>query len=512
MAQYIKSLKRVVQNGNDKVLEDYDFAVKAENVIVTTSDGNEETVQDALLQFTEPTTFTLDNSQTNWNVDNKISWQMICDSLENNTIQNYLKAGDEIDIQVGNETLPFFVLGVNTYNGQPKDQFGKSHIDLGCPQMSKILPILEAYRPNPSSRLIKYFPFGNVSDNNGEIINNETYPTFFSKSNFKTMNNYYKTILASNVLQLDSDSFDHFVKPKVLFLDKRLGIKDELLDDLTQLFKRNNSSLYSDLLELYSKIPSPLPRPEKISETVTNEATITLEGETTTTGTITTSEEKEIDYPIEGEGSWNDFYEGAKSFLNAHASNETALIMQRHSIGLTKNLVLEATGLKNWTKFALTIQRAVLNQYDIQDIIDLMSRICIAMIQDYKIAKYSNDYVRIFNDDVTDPFPLFWGITEYELFGSCILGDKKYSQGQNFQYPIFKNLLNKERFIGANKEIKDFATITPVDGSTNELVGCRTKEDDKGNLLCARPIALPTYDPTSTTYNYDTALCFRLQA
>ena len=73
-------------------------------------------------------------------------------------------------------------------------------------------------------------------------------------------------------------------------------------------------------------------------------------------------------------------------------------------------------------------------------------------------------------------------------------------------------LLNKEKFVGANKEIKDFATITPVDGSSNELVGCRTKEDNEGNLLCARPVALPTYDPTSTTYSYDTALCFRLQA
>lgn len=479
MAQYIKSLKRVVQNGDNKALEEYDFAVKAENVIVTTSDGNEETVQDALLQFTEPTTFTLDNSQTNWNVDNKISWQMICDSLENNTIQNYLKAGDEIDIQVGNETLPFFVLGVNTYNGQPKDQFGKSHIDLGCPQMSKILPILEAYRPNPSSRLIKYFPFGNVSDNNGEIINNETYPTFFSKSNFKTMNNYYKTILASNVLQLDSDSFDHFVKPKVLFLDKRLGIKDELLDDLTQLFPRG-SSLYEDLVSLNEKIPNPLPIPE----------------------------EGEDAFP---EPAWSSFIEAAIEFLRVHADNRSAMAILQTTMKMRKNKVLQESETAE-ARFSLTVQKATIGSYDRPKIAEFMSKICTVMIIDYKIAKYSNDYVRIFNDDVTDPFPLFWGITEYELFGSCILGDKKYSQGQNFQYPIFKNLLNKERFIGANKEIKDFATITPVDGSTNELVGCRTKEDDKGNLLCARPIALPVYDPTSTTYNYDTALCFRLQA
>lgn len=514
MSKYIKSLKRVISDGNNgKTLEEYDFAVKAENVIVTTADGNETNVNNALMQLTEPTTFVLDNEAENWYENNHISWEMICNSLENNTIQNYLKVGDEIDIQVGDEALPFFVLGINTYNGQPKDQLGKTHIDLGCPQMSKILPILETYRPNPSSPLKQYFPFGNVSDNNGGIINNETYLTFFSKSNFKAMNNYYKATLISNILQIVDDDLKKFIQPKVLFLDKRLGIKDELFTDLTQLFPKNTSSLYSDLLDLYSKIPSTLPVPEEVSETITNEVTITLEGETETTGTITTSEKKEINYPIEGEGSWNNFYEAAKSFLGNHASAATALTMQMHSINLIKNFVLEATGIKTWSEFILIVLRATVQLYGNSDgIIELMSRICTVMIQDYEITKYSNNYARIFNSDVNNPSPLFWGLTEYELFGSCILGDKKYSQGQSFQYPIFRNLLNKEKFVGANKEIKDFATITPVDGSSNELVGCRTKEDDEGNLLCARPVALPTYDPTSTTYSYDTALCFRLQA
>ena len=514
MPKYIKSLKRVISDGNNgKTLEEYDFAVKAENVIVTTADGNETNVNNALMQLTEPTTFVLDNNAQSWYENNHISWEMICDSLKNNTIQNYLKVGDEIDIPIGNdETLSFFVLGINTYNGQPKDQFGKTHIDLGCPQMSKILSILDAYRPDPSSPLKQYFPFGNVSDNNGGIINNETYLTFFSKSNFRAMNNYYKATLISNILQIVDDDLKKFIQPKVLFLDKRLGIKDELFTDLTQLFPNNTSSLYSDLLDLYSKIPSPLPVPEEVSETITNEVTITLEDETETTGTITTSEEKEINYPIEGEGSWNNFYEAAKSFLGNHANSRTVMIMQQHSINLIKNFVLEATGIKSWGEFALAVQQATIYLYNAQKIIELMSNICTVMIQDYEITKYSNDYVRIFNNDVNDPSPLFWGLTEYELFGSCILGDKKYSQGQSFQYPIFRNLLNKEKFVGANKEIKDFATITPVDGSSNELVGCRTKEDNEGNLLCARPVALPTYDPTSTTYSYDTALCFRLQA
>lgn len=516
MAQYIKSLKRVVQNGDNKALEEYDFAVKAENVIVTTSDGNEETVQDALLQFTEPTTFTLDNSQTNWNVDNKISWQMICDSLENNTIQNYLKAGDEIDIQVGNETLPFFVLGVNTYNGQPKDQFGKSHIDLGCPQMSKVLAILKTYQPTPSDPLNTYFPFGNVSNNNGGIIDSIAYQTFFEKSNFRKVNSdYYKNTLLQMILNIDNDNAA-YVKPKILFLDRRFGISEDLLNDLQSLFdkEQNLSSVYSDLVELYQKIPDNIPAPqEEEYEKVIDSATIITDGETTTSVTIKMPDAKEVAYPAKDGEPWHEFYNSAKNFLQKHASSRgTALTMLRYSINLTKNLVLDATGIKTWTAPALAVQGAMINAYDEQEIIDFMSKICTAIVKKDNIIEHSNGYVQVFNSSKVNPFPLFWGLTEYELFGACVLGDKKYSQGQNFQYPIFKNLLVKEKFIGTNKEIQNFATITPVDDSKDELAGCRTKQDTSGNLLCARPIQLPVYDPGANKYTYDTALCFRLQA
>lgn len=484
MAQYIKSLKRVVQNGNDKILEDYDFAVKAENVIVTTSDGNEETVQDALLQFTEPTTFTLDNSQTNWNVNNKISWQMICDSLENNTIQNYLKAGDEIDIQVGNETLPFFVLGVNTYNGQPKDQFGKSHIDLGCPQMSKV--IKQLFPSSNSSTDINYiFPLGNIDSNNGEVNGNILYATLFEKSFFKNLNNFnsfpYQSSLI-NLLSLNDARNRGMIKPKMLFLDQRTKITNEIITELQTIFRTNPNSVLSDLIELSNHLPS-------------------------TTTNLTEWTEVDADSEV-----WNDFYNNySKDFINNHVSAAGAMALQRIQIramrGPVSDYIFSNFGFK-CNKIALYIQQAAVNTEGADKALTgFIASIAYYIKNDDEIISSTGCHL-VYNSE--NNFPLFWSLTETDIFGKCILGSQLYSQGQLFQYPYFKELIQKKQFISFLDDDKSLITITPVEGTSKQLVGYSIQNNN--NLLCPSAVTLPTYQAQDGTSNYDIALCFRLQA
>lgn len=487
MPKYIKSLKRVISDGNNgKTLEEYDFAVKAENVIVTTANGNETNVNNALIQLTEPTTFILDNNAEDWYENNHISWEMICDSLENNTIQNYLKVGDRIDIQVGNETLPFFVLGINTYNGQPKDQFGKTHIDLGCPQMSKVIKQLFPSSNSPTD--INYiFPLGNINSNNGEVNGNIQYATLFEKSFFKNLNNFnsfpYQSSLI-NLLSLNDARNRGMIKPKMLFLDQRTKITDEIITELQAIFRTNPDSVLSDLIELSNHLPS-------------------------TINSLT--EWTEVDADSE---DWSDFYNNySKDFVNNHVSSAGATALQLIQIkmmrGPVSDYILSNFGFKDTKKIALYFQRAAINAEGADKALTGF----IASIAFY--IKNNNDEIisstgchLVYNSENNSP--LFWSLTETDIFGKCILGSQLYSQGQLFQYPYFKELIQKKEFISFLDNDKSLTTITPVEGTSNQLVGYSIQNNN--NLLCPSGITLPAYQAQGGTSNYDIALCFRLQA
>ncbi len=487
MSKYIRSLKRVISDGNNgKTLEEYDFAVKAENVIVTTADGNETNVNNALIQLTEPTTFVLDNEAENWYNDNRVSWQMICDSLENNTIQNYLKVGDRIDIPVeDDETLPFFVLGINTYNGQPKDHFGKTHIDLGCPQMSKV--IKQLFPSSNSSTDINYiFPLGNINSNNGEVNGNIQYATLFEKSFFKNLNNFnslpYQSSLI-NLLSLNDARNRGMIKPKMLFLDQRTKITDEIITELRAIFRTNSDSVLSDLIELSNHLPS---------------------------ATTSLTEWTEVDADSE---AWNDFYNNySKDFVNNHVSAAGATALQRIQIGAmsgpVSDYIFSNFGFIYTKKIALYFQRAAVNiEGAIKALTGFIASIAFYIKNEDEIISSTGCHL-VYNSENNSP--LFWSLTETDIFGKCILGSQLYSQGQLFQYPYFKELIQKKQFVSFLDNDKSLTTITPVEGTSNQLVGYSIQNND--NLLCPSAITLPVYQAQGGTSNYDIALCFRLQA
>ena len=453
MSKYIKSLKRVISDGNNgKTLEEYDFAVKAENVIVT---------------------------------DNRVSWQMICDSLKNNTIQNYLKVGDKIDIPTGmnNEFLSFFVLGINTYNGQPKEQLGRTHIDLGCPRMSKILPLI-----NPTININPIFPFGNIQSNTGRTENNINYFTMFDYSFFKDIN--YNNIAYKNslmrVLLLDDNNIKSLLKPKMLFLDRRYGISNIVNDRLRDLFPLNKDTVINDLINLsqFSQIAS------------INDSTI-LDWKDTNL--------KDPD------SSFNDqsFDTAISTFIENHIGylTHTALKLQRINIKLLYGPVYDDLQANiSLMKTAVDILNNSINQPLGFYLFNFIAYLAYFVKKQMGEINQSTDMHLVYNNEISSP--LFWSLTEMDIFGKTILGSQLYSQGQLFQYPYFKNLIQKKQFVSSlDQEEKSLMTITPVDGTSNQLVGYSGQNNE--NLLCPIPINLPTYQDQGGTSNYDVALCFR---
>lgn len=488
-------------NGGSIIKEEYELGAKAENVYIENPDGTTNDVQTVLFDLTPPQTYNLIlETESEEDFVKPIKWSQITQWLQDGSINKNLKPGDCLVVRTtttANNTsikIPLFVIGVNNHNGQLVADKNKSHIDFMIPGLSKILHYINGER---QESLSEDSPYGAES-----IMNYRNDGSFFGLDIYENLQETnYSDIINERILHLYQGlnyNYSSFLTKKQLILDGRTSIEESAKAFWGEIYWE---TIKENLVACHQYIEeNDITNIEQIQD-----ATIV----------------EKINYLI-------------NSLRNAQA-----LRIARYTIKLStpawlylnkvKNVNLIKSPLLSGTKLALIIQRQALSLTISNDDLSVLNSFVLDACKAYVIE-----------DEISSFYKWeakYWGLTEYEIFGSAIFGNKYYSKGQVFQYPAFKTLSFRQKIVTSQLDSntenlkKPFVTITQSDNSNYTLIGYDVYKDNDNALiesnepLIAKEFPLANIDFVQGDNNdieieigpdinlkYEAPFCFRLQA
>lgn len=510
-----------------------DIGAEASNVYVRNGNGHTKTAQSLLLSQMPPTTYKYgqDICDVNRKVFEPLTWNNIQKWLNEGRINDFLKEGDCIEVTTDIVTTPpgvapeylkwhFYIIGIDRHNGQSREALSQelSHIDFCGGSMTALSRRFHNVNSLPSTN----FNFADAPSNNGGIANNDKYyGNYFIDSDLftATVNKTIDKALAE-VCNQDTIPF----ADKVLYLDARFLPR---MNVLFQIF----------------------------AVTVDGSVDIAATTEKVNAFLINLAQFWENSFPDE-EASNLDFvstykkvstywhsedFQIFKSILNTMV---TAQLFLQYSIGqidddfLTEMVKESQNKILIDSDFALSWARLTVDlikipnpiestfDQDIEKIInnasgnDNYSRIQNILMTLYWMARYAHKrllnseegtkFYYSINSEKADRYAerTVWGLTEKEIFGECTFSKPEYAQGQIFQYPIFNNMVYRQKITSDLLKTRDgdtvnpcMVTMTPVESSNTNVVGM-----DIDTLMPKSSSIL-----NSSSYLPDMPICFRIQ-
>lgn len=527
-AGLINSLQQFEKDGNDYICKNYDLAVKAENVLLENPDGTSISLQNSLFQFSENQNYNL--VAENDNVTPKgIKWSQICNGLNNNTIEMILKPGDCLYLRPdeNNEELffPCYVIGINDHNGQDTQDLDKAHIDFMIPSMYQVIDYINQNLQDSSNNNV----FDKTSDNN-KINDKQVFRgldnsdnlsdnnAMFYNSNLASLKAYHElynynyeqgqpdvllgNYIKKNILKLNDDS-SAFLQKKLLLLESNLDIST-FYNFFSGLNMEHNLIVLREVYEWIEEYNRQQEANDNIGQIID----------------LSKSALKEADIERITDNTNSDF-NGLRTILNGFISlSSYALKILRYTTGFSSEFLNnnvfcfldnENSPLSTIIKASLALKiqgnSIMANSYPTSSIYNFILASAHYFYKFNNGLLVSDEKIKNFSYKVKE---FFWGLTEYEVFGDTILGNKPYSQGQCFQYPAFQKFIFKDKIIQKTdqtslpKSYHDFATITLCTNNDTPFPAWVGYNKEMPYPFCPTEI--------SAKGTYDAPFCFRLQA
>lgn len=244
----ITQIRRLLQKDGDNLFwQTYHLGAEASHVFTRNGNYSKETAQNLLFKEMPPLEYKY--GQLVYDAEDdiyvKLTWENIQEWLDNGKIRNFLKEGDCIAITVDNEEQHFYVIGINTTNGQTEEEIdGKcSTIDFCGSSYRKALTNFRnsEHQTDPETDSVdpNRHLFGGHS-NNGKQDVTKTVPgsnppitttTYYAGNYFldsdiingnEFSNKFFSSLGMQTVDDLSSTS-GAVAKNKILYLDSRTG-------------------------------------------------------------------------------------------------------------------------------------------------------------------------------------------------------------------------------------------------------------------------------------------------
>lgn len=558
----VTKINRLEDKANDQWTT-YNIGAEATNVYGRNGDRGRHTAQSLLLKDMPPVEYVYgqDIYNASDNTFEPLTWESIQRWLNEGIIREFLKEGDCIKVPLqafalgssASHWFPtywyFWVIGINTHNGQSTDALSDNlqHIDF-CGGSYAILNDAAKNLANVTITAASNSPtFLNISSNNGRnIAESDSYGNFFvdnplikkADSESDTLNYGDKTIeVLATVLGMPNTIL--YFSPKTLYLDQRYTFSFDVLDSFcsdivgvnTNLFIEQLANTYKDILELSDTYTDA--EASDFSTVAKGKYRLLLQQYNrffgNGTGWTSSNALAMLRYSVQlGHDDFLDFIWNEKISSDWHDSN-AALRILRWSIGFTPVPVLtDANGqayfseiinyytdphpnnnfpetygqpgnsdyCEDFSKYANTIE-----------VLDYFCQLC--------EAAYwwgGNAYKTHSEKAEKHPQLELWGLTEKEFFGECTFSKPEFAQGQIFQYPIFQNMVQRMNITkdlkarsNSNENVR-MIFVNPAEESNTDAVGL-----DIESLVPTTYSVVTTKADTTKTYPIDMPICFRMQ-
>lgn len=499
---------------DDFICYNYDFGVKAENVLLQNPDGTTINIQSSLFQATSPTEYNLVAEDDETTVKG-IKWSTICDSLDNNTVDQILKPGDCIyfypesndptqDFEGDKYFFPCYVLGVNTHNGKIPEEISLPHIDFMIPSLYHLIYYLNNHLSLTGEENLnteQVFNIEPIKDNLNQFTAHpfkDSIPTSTQAYNYLYSHAYDGTHSLGNCIVQDClhlTGKEDYLARKLLLVETN-GILsgfynffgsevNTFLENLTNIYQswQNNSTVFPGN-DLNTLIWSEGHVETYINNLVNN--TAIKSSFDICTAKLKMNHYLKIQRKTINLDNNNFLSSDCFKFIdNDHPTGKSiitaalALAIQRKNVGITPEI-----DTKLLYKF---IMGAAHYLYLVRT----------HQITSQEIEGYAFNLRQY-----------FWGLTEYEMFGHTVYGHPNFSAGQCFQYPLFENIKFKDKIVQAqlingDENFPDFASMT-LSANLDSYGIWIGYDKNLSTPMCPQEI--------SALAKYDAPFCFRLQA
>lgn len=509
----VDSVQHYIKEDNTEnfICYNYNLGVKAENVLLQNPDGTTINIQSSLFQATSPTEYNL-VAEDDETTAKGIKWSTICDSLDNNTVDQILKPGDCIyfypesndpthDFEGDKHFFPCYVLGVNTHNGKIPEEISLPHIDFMIPSLYHLIYYLNNHLSLTGEENLnteQVFNIKPITDN----LNQFTANPF--KDSIPTSTQAYK-YLYSHAYD-GTHSLGNCIVQDCLHLTEK---KDYLARKLLLVETNGTLSGFYDFFG--SKIDTFLENLTSIYQSWQNDPTAFPGNALNTLVWPKADVETYIDN--------NSDNENFKNCINA-LSTRNAIKIRRKTINLYNNTFLSSDCFKfsdntNSTEhsiidntLSLAIQRQAINITPLPALTKSLYKFIIGAAHYLYLVRTNQIGSNEIEGYAFDLKQYFWGLTEYEMFGHTVYGHSNFSAGQCFQYPLFENIKFKDKIIQAqlengNEKFPDFASMT-LSANLDSYGIWIGYDKNSSTPMCPQEI--------SALAKYDAPFCFRLQA